>query len=186
MSSDRPKRPTITLKGKKPLEPAAAKPLAPKPAVPKSAVPKPVAPKPLAAKPLVAKPLGAKPAAARPAGPKAEASKAAKPPRSPKAKASKPKGPAYTPPTPGSKTQAQKAELAARAEIAARVNPDHCWCVWSPAGRAPRVMHPTLELAAAEAERLAAKYPGVEFHVMELRRIETRRNEAPTGSDSGV
>ena len=41
--------------------------------------------------------------------------------------------------------------------------------VWNPADRAPRKQHTTMADAEAEAERLAGKHPGSEFHVLEFK-----------------
>ena len=42
------------------------------------------------------------------------------------------------------------------------------YCVWTKWGRRPQFFHPTLELAEAEAARLAALHPGRKFIVMKM------------------
>jgi hypothetical protein len=43
--------------------------------------------------------------------------------------------------------------------------------VWSPDRRSPRVRHASRDLAIAEADRLAAMFPGVAFDVFAARRV---------------
>jgi hypothetical protein len=43
--------------------------------------------------------------------------------------------------------------------------------VWSPGRRSPRVRHASRELALAEADRLAAMFPGTPFDVFTARRV---------------
>lgn len=51
------------------------------------------------------------------------------------------------------------------------------WMVWNPARKAPAFRHQALELAQAEARRLAALAPGEEFYV--LRAIDGYRMPQP-------
>jgi hypothetical protein len=44
------------------------------------------------------------------------------------------------------------------------------WFVWSPARNSPRVRHASRDLAIAEADRLAAIFPGTPFDVFAARR----------------
>lgn len=41
------------------------------------------------------------------------------------------------------------------------------WCVWNSSGKSPTVRHSKQEKAVNEAERLAKKYPGFNFYVLE-------------------
>lgn len=43
--------------------------------------------------------------------------------------------------------------------------------VWSPARNSPRVRHASRDLAIAEADRLAAMFPGTPFDVFAARRV---------------
>lgn len=40
------------------------------------------------------------------------------------------------------------------------------WLVWNASGFAPKFRHPSMDAAQAEAARLAALSPGVDFHVL--------------------
>lgn len=54
------------------------------------------------------------------------------------------------------------------------------WCVWTKRGRRPQYFHPTQELAEAEAKRLAFKYPGSKFIVMQVTsKFHLKREDTP-------